>query len=343
MKHEIDLAKYGLRTDLAIESINQDQIYDLDTSTKQVDDVTVTNIKLDQKSAKEIGKLAGTYITIEFDDITDYNNKEKVKKIFAKSLRELLNSAGVKKHSCGLIVGLGNDRSTPDSLGPTTINNIIVTRHLYELGEVEEGFMNVSAINPGVMGQTGIETVSVIKGIIKEINPDFVIVVDALKSQSIARVNKTIQMTDTGIHPGSGVGNTRKEISFNILGIPVIAIGVPTVVDLVTVVSDTVGFMHKHYSYTKNNMHKPAYKLKPFASVNYLKEDIKVSFDDKNTLFGMIGSLNEDEIKQLFFEVLTPIGYNLIVTPKEVDFIIEKLSDIIGNGINMAIHDKVKK
>lgn len=342
MKHEIDLSKYEVRTDLAIESINQDEINTIDTSVKEIDNVTVTNIKLDKESASKIGKLPGNYITIEFDDVTDYTNKEKVKKIFSKCLKELLNTVGIKKHCCGLIVGLGNDNSTPDALGPTAINNIIVTRHLYELGDVEEGFMNVAAINPGVMGQTGIETVSVIKGVVKEMNPDFVIVVDALKSQSIDRVNKTIQMTDTGIHPGSGVGNTRKEISSTVLGVPVIAIGVPTVVDLVTVVSDTVGFMHKHYSYIKNNMHKPSYKLKPTGSVNYLKEEVEVSAEDKSKLLGMLGSLDENEIKQLFFEVLTPIGYNLIVTPKEVDFIIEKLSDVIGNGINMAIHENVK-
>ena len=190
------------------------------------------------------------------------------------------------------------------------------------------------------MGQTGIETSDLIKGIISSIDTDFVIVVDALASQSIERVNKTIQMTDTGIHPGSGIGNKRKEISSDTLKKPVIAIGVPTVVDAVTIVSDTINYMYKHYSYTKDNINKPSNRLIT-GGVNYLKKDVSVDNNLKQELFGVVGNLNDDEVKQLIFEVLSPIGYNLMVTPKEIDFEIEKLSDIIGNGINRALHDKV--
>lgn len=338
MNQEIDLSKYQIRTDLAIESIDNNKELQVESHVETEDNITITEITLTEEQGELIGKRAGDYITIEFEDVTDYANKIAVEKVFKHSFQTLLKKMGMKETATGLIVGLGNDRSTPDALGPMSINKIVVTRHLAELGEMSEGFSNIAAINPGVMGETGVETASIIKGVVEHINPDFVIVVDALKSQSISRVNKTIQMTDTGIHPGSGVGNSRKEISKEILGVPVLAIGVPTVVDLVTVVSDTVGYMHQHFSYTKSSMQKPSSKLAPMGSVNYLKEEVSISEEDKVNLLGMIGSLTEEETKQLIFEVLTPIGYNLIVTPKEVDFVMDKLSDVISNGMNEVLH-----
>jgi spore protease len=211
---------------------------------------------------------------------------------------------------------------------------------LFTLGSVEEGFREVSAISPGVMGQTGIETSDLIKSIVDTVKPNFVIVIDALASQSLERVNRTIQITDTGIHPGSGIGNKRKEISLDVLGIPVIAIGIPTVVDAVTIVSDTINYMYKHFSYTKENMNNPINRLIS-GGVNYLNKDIKVDEEEKSKLFGIVGNLGDNEVKQLIYEVLSPIGYNLMVTPKEVDFLIEKLSDVIGNGINTALHKQV--
>lgn len=339
MKHEIDLKKYNMRTDLVKEVIPEKLDGIIKTITKQ-DNITITDITILEEASIKINKKAGNYITIEFDDVTDYNNKEKVKEIFSIHLKKLLNKINIKKNDSCLIVGLGNDKSTPDSLGPNSINNILVTNHLFEIGEIEKGFRKVSAIAPGVMGQTGIETSKIVLSLIKTLKPDFVLVIDALVSQSLERVNKTIQMTDTGIHPGSGVGNSRKEISKEVVDIPVIAIGIPTVVDAVTIVSDTINYMYKHYSYSKQNVGNPMNKLF-FNTPNYLKKDIKVDKYDKEKLFGIVGSLTDNEIKQLIFEVLTPIGYNLMVTVKEVDFIMEKLTDIIGNGINMALHDKV--
>lgn len=150
-------------------------------------------------------------------------------------------------------------------------------------------------------------------------------------------------MTDTGISPGSGVGNKREEISYETIGVPVIAIGVPTVVDAATIVSDTIKYLYKNYSYNKQNKNNLKNKLITANNINYLSDDLEVTEEDKKNLFGMIGMFNEEEIKELFFEILTPIGYNLMVTPKEVDFTIEKLSDIVGNGINMALHEKVDK
>ena len=343
MNHEIDLSKYQIRTDLAIEAIeNISEIKGIKSKEEIIDEIKVTNVFVDNEGSKKINKKKGNYITIEFDDITDFNNKEKVKEIFSQKLKELIDTLNIDNNKDILVIGLGNDKSTPDALGPMSVNNILVTRHLFIYNEVEEGFKKVAAINPGVMGQTGIETSDFIKAIVKAIKPTLVIAIDSLASQSIERVNKTIQLTDTGIHPGSGVGNSRKEISVYTIGAPVIAIGVPTVVDAVTIVSDTINYMYKHYAYTKENIDNPMNRL-TFGNINYLKKDIKTNVEDKKVLLGMLGSLNELETRELIFEVLTPIGYNLMVTPKEVDFVIEKLSDVIGNGINNALHDKVNE
>lgn len=340
MNHDIDLSKYQLRTDLAIEAIGDDKIEGISSEQENYDDIKITNVYVDKIGSKKINKKVGNYITIEFADITDYNRKEKVKEIFSLKLKELLKKIEINDNASCLIIGLGNDKSTPDALGPLTISNILVTNHLFLYGSVEEGFRKVSAISPGVMGTTGIETSDLIASVINSIMVDFVIVVDALASQSIERVNRTIQMTDTGIHPGSGIGNKRKEISKDTIGKPVIAIGVPTVVDAVTIVSDTINYMYKHFSYTKENIDRPSNRL-TVGNVNYLKKNVIVDESLKHQLFGMIGSLSTEEVKQLIFEVLTPIGYNLMVTPKEVDFEIEKLSDVIGNGINRALHKNV--
>ena len=339
MSNQIDLSKYTLRTDLAIDVISDD-LEGIESSVEKFNDIKVTNVLVKEVGSKKINKKIGNYITIEFSDITDYDHSEALKEVFSKKLKCLLEKMKINSSASCLIIGLGNDKSTPDALGPLVINNILVTNHLFLYGDVEKGFRKVSAISPGVMGQTGIETSDLIKGIISSIDTDFIIVVDALASQSIERVNKTIQMTDTGIHPGSGIGNKRKEISSDTLKKPVIAIGVPTVVDAVTIVSDTINYMYKHYSYTKDNINKPSNRLIT-GGVNYLKKDVSVDNNLKQELFGVVGNLNDDEVKQLIFEVLSPIGYNLMVTPKEIDFEIEKLSDIIGNGINRALHDKV--
>lgn len=335
---EVDLSKYELRTDLAIESIDSSSSIDgIEKSIKNVDDVKVTTVKVNETGSKKINKKVGKYITVEFVDVTDSNNRKKVLDVFSAELKNLLNDCQIKKDDSCLVIGLGNSSSTPDSLGPLSVNNVLVTNHLFELNELSDGFRRVSAINPGVMGTTGIETSDIILSIVEKIKPSFILVVDALASGSIERVNKTIQMTDTGIHPGSGVGNSRKEISKDILGVPVIAIGVPTTVDAVTIVSDTINYMYKHFSYTKENVDNPSNRLM-VSTPNYLKKAVKVDDKDKNNLLGLVGLLNEEEVKQLIFEVLTPIGYNLMVTPKEIDFLVDKLAYVIGNGINKALH-----
>lgn len=333
MKHEIDLKKYELRTDLVSETIStSNNLTGIRQSISNFKDIKITNVKITGKNL--LNKKVGNYVTIEFDDVTDSSNKNMVEKVFVRELKKLLTKEKISKDSSCLVIGLGNSKSTPDSLGPLTINKILVTNHLYMLNSLSDGFRRVSALNPGVMGETGIETSDIIKSVVNTTKPNFVIVVDALASGSIDRVNKTIQMTNTGIHPGSGVGNKRKEISKETLGIPVIAIGVPTVVDAVTIVSDTFNYMYQHFSYNKNN--KPN-KL-ALGQTNYLKKNVKVQESEKKELMGLVGNLNDEEVKQLIYEVLTPIGYNLMVTTKEIDFVMEKISDIIGIGINKVLH-----
>lgn len=336
MKHEIDLKKYQIRTDLAIETIeNNNDLKGVKQDIYSINDIKVTNVKLENDN--NLYKKAGNYITIEFNDITDSDNRKNVEKVLKSEIKKILNIMNIKNTDSCLIIGLGNDKSTPDSLGPLTINNILVTNHLYLLHQLDSSFRRVSAINPGVTGQTGIETCDIILSIVNSIKPDFIITIDALASQSIDRVNKTIQMTDTGIHPGSGIGNKRKEISIDTIGIPVLSIGVPTVVDASVIVSDTINYMYKHYAFNKKYINNPKSKL-TFNNVNYLNKKIDISKEDKTNLLGMIGMLNDNEVKELIYEVLTPIGYNLMVTPKEVDFVMEKLSLVISNSLNNSLH-----
>lgn len=334
--HDIDLKKYEVRTDMAIDLTEKDkQNYTPKIYTNN--GVKVSWIKLNENNT--INKKPGNYLTLEFNDVTDDTNMKNLSMVFCHEFKKMLNIINYDKNMKATVVGLGNIKSTPDSLGPLVSEQIIVTKHFFDMNvDVDDNFSCVSSFYPGVTGVTGIETSDYIEGVIKKVKPDLLIVVDALSSTSISRVNKSIQVTDCGISPGSGIGNKRKEISKDTLGIPVIAIGVPTVVDAALIVCDTINYMSKNYVYNKTFQTKKSSKFinKP---VNYLKDDVDVTKDDKRTLLGLIGTLNEEELKNLTYEVLTPIGYNLMVTPKEVDFIIEKLSKVISYGINHAIHN----
>ena len=337
MNHEIDTTNINIRTDLAIEEVdNNDNI-----KKRKVDDITITTVLINKSNNQKYCKKNGKYITIEFNDITDYNNSKQVEKIFINELKDLLKQYKIDENSTCLVVGLGNEKSTPDSLGPFTINDIIVTNHFYFLGlDVEEGFRSVAAISPGVMGQTGIETYDIINSIVNTIKPDFIIVIDSLKASKVDRINKTIQITDAGISPGSGIGNNRKEISKEVLNVPVFAIGIPTVVDTITIVNDSINYISNYYTYMKNNINNPSEKLK-IVRTNINNDGINK--EDKKELFGLIGSLDEDETIRFISEVLIPIGYNMIVTPKDIDFEIKKLSNILSNGINNVLHRNVNK
>ena len=334
MDKEIDLSKYQVRTDLAIDDLEESKkLKGVKYKTDIINGIKVTNVELD--SENDLDKKKGKYITLEFDDVTDTNNMRKVIETLTLVLKKILK---LKKDSYGLIVGLGNDKSTPDSLGPLVVEDIIVTNHLYVLNEMSENYKRLSAINPGVTGETGIETSDIIESIVEKIKPSYIIVIDSLASKSIERLNKTIQITDTGIHPGSGIGNKRKEISFETLGIPVIAIGVPTVVDATVIVSDTINFIYKNYAFNKEYLNNPKSKL-TFNNVNYLEKQVTEDKEDKEKLLGLVGTLDEIELQKLIFEVLNPIGYNLMVTPKEIDFIIHKLSTVISSSLNNSIHN----
>lgn len=340
MAHEIDMKKYKIRTDMIVESFDKTKnITGINhTVFQKENNITVEKTIIDETGEKTCGKKKGIYQTISFDDITDKDNQKAIEEVLITVLKEFLEEKKINKSSSCLVIGLGNKDSTPDSLGPLVVNDILVTKYLFNLGEVEEGYRDVSSFIPGVTGTTGIETKKVIDALIKATNPDFIIVIDALASSSMSRVNKTIQLTDTGIHPGSGVGNNREELSEESLKIPVIAIGVPTIVDAVTIVSDTFKYILKHFSYKIENIDNNKLKLVP--NPNYLNHQEKLSKEEKESLLGMVGTLSEEETKQLLVEVLSPIDYNLMVTPKEVDFVMKKLSNVISKSINKSLHDK---
>lgn len=322
--HSIDLGKYDYRTDLIIERLDN-----FDSGEHYEENGVLVDTIIDS---------GNTYVTISFEDVTDKDNYKNVETVFVKEFKRLLEKYLSSDHKI-LVIGLGNSKSTPDSLGPEVINNVLVTRHLFNLGEVEEGYRNVCSLKPQVTGVTGIETSDMIEGVISKLSIDLIIVVDALAASSITRVNRTIQITDSGIAPGSGVGNNRRELSLKTLGIPVIAIGIPTIVDAATIVTDTMKYLLKQLSYKVENIDNAKNKLINEKTYDYSEQDIIFSDNEKEKVLGMLGNLDEDELKSLFLEVLTPINYNLMVTPKEVDFIMEKLGLLIGNGINKSLHD----
>lgn len=330
--HVVDLGKYDLRSDLIIENNSKDYVKESYIEK----DIKVDYIKLEKNNI--LNKKQGDYITISFQDITDINNFQMVLKVLEKELLRIFSLSNIKKEAKCLIIGLGNSKSTPDSLGYETVKNIIVTRHLYELGEVDKKYRNVSVLEPNVIGNTGIESRDVIMGVIKETTPDFIIAIDSLSASNIERIQKTIQITNTGIQPGSGIGNNRGELSIDTIKIPVIAIGVPTVVSSAVIVHDTINYLIKKVSYHKKNFLKD--KLTPSYNINYLKASEDLTIEEKKELLGLVGSLNEEEIKELIYEVLNPIGYNLIVSTKEIDFIIEKLGKLLGDGLNSVLHEK---
>ncbi len=339
LDNKINLNKYEIRTDLAIETIEKTKSK-IKVDKEKIDDITITKVNVGKKEEKRLNKKKGIYITIEFDDITNFETREKVGKVLEGETKKLLKFKKITDHDECLIIGLGNDKSTPDALGPKAIEELLVTRHLFLLANPKEGIRKVSALNPGVMGNTGIETSDIIMSVINTIKPDFIIVIDALAALSIERLNKTIQMTDTGIHPGSGVGNQRKEISEDILGIPVIAIGVPTVVDSAIIVSDTITYLFKHLSYIKNNYDKNKLVTTRFKYKDKLK-DQELSLEEKKEVIGLIGTLSEIDQQNLIKEVLISIDYNLMVTPKEIDFLIDKLSNVIASSLNNCLHKEV--
>lgn len=340
MKNRIDLNKFNIRTDLIID--DKIQTPNIQT-TKYSDSIKVTTITVDNQIKNQINRKNGTYITIEFEDITNHEDQKEIEKCLEQELTNLLNLKNIQPNDECLILGLGNRQSTADSLGPNTLDKIMITKHLFTLKtNVKKGIRSVAAISPNVMANTGIETYDIVTSLVQKITPKFIIVIDALASSSINRINTTIQLTDTGIHPGSGVGNNRKEISFETIGIPVIAIGVPTVVECSIIVNDTINYLFKHLAYILD--HYDTNKLVFNHQKNYIDKlnQQPIKPHDLQKISGLLGTLEEEQKLNLIYEVLNSINYNLIVTPKEIDFLIDKLSLTIANAINHSLHKAVK-
>lgn len=239
---------FPIRTDLALESrerleADKNEMRGV-TCEEQYDEkrnVTITKVKIEtENGAKSIGKPIGTYLTMEAPDMMmpDEGSHREISEVLSEQLRALIPD----QTESVLVVGLGNREVTPDALGPEVIGNLYITRHLLkEYGQYafpEKKVAAISGIVPGVMAQTGMETLEIVKGIIHETKPQLVVAIDALAARSVKRLGRTIQLADTGINPGSGVGNHRKGLNEETLGVPVIAIGVPTVVDAATIVYD---------------------------------------------------------------------------------------------------------
>lgn len=289
------------RTDMAVErrdlyrSANklEDEINGIECEVDKTGDTTVTRVKItNHEGEKALDRKMGNYITIDMKKINNITTEkeEEIINVFSKELSAIVNKH-VQSNEEILIVGLGNLYATPDSLGSKVVQNIEITRHIkiYLPNAIDQKTRSISAITPGVLGTTGIETVEIVKGIVQNIKPKLVIAIDSLCSKNIDRINKSIQISDTGIVPGGGVGNRQAELSENTLGVPVIGLGVPTVLDAATIVIDTLNSC-----------------------------DIEV---DENKLVDKM-QLN---------------NFNFIVTPKEIDTLIDSMTNIVSEGINISL------
>ena len=279
-------------------------------------DIKITRVKVTSPAGEaSLGKPMGNYITLEVRRLWE-NDQELYESTCRMLAQELTRIVRMGPKSVILIVGLGNWNVTPDALGPRVVSKLMVTRHLIEYvpEQVDEGVRPVCALAPGVLGITGIETGEIIRGVADRVKPEIIVAIDALASRKMERVNTTIQLADTGISPGSGVGNKRMELSRATLGVPVIAIGVPTVVDAATMASDAIDLV-------LDDMIKQAPKGTEF--------------------YNMLKSIDRNDKYQMIKEVLEPYVGNLIVTPKEIDEAIEKISKVIANGLNIALHQGI--
>jgi spore protease len=305
------------RTDLALEvremltkKVSKD-IPGVLVETAEDEEIVITRVNISTLQAEEImGKGQGTYVTIEAQGLRYKNTllQEKIMKVMAK---ELVSMVDLSSDATVLVIGLGNWNITPDALGPRAIDKIVVTRHLQEMlsPELKNGVRSVCAIAPGVLGITGMETVEIVQGLVSKVKPDLVIAIDALAAASSRRVITTVQLANTGISPGSGVGNKRFGLTKQSLGVPVIAIGVPTVVHASTIAMDTINTLQEHA---------------PFA--RYFKSMENLSEEDRRTI-----------VHQVLPEVLG----DLMVTPKEVDRFIADIAVVLAGGINQAMHPHI--
>ena len=313
------LGNFHVRTDLALEareSFEEDDVkirgVRVETREDEEKEIRTTLVKIEtENGARTMGKPVGTYITMEAPNMSgqDEDYHREISEELAYHLKKMI---GEREQSV-LVVGLGNRDVTPDALGPRVVSNIEITRHMIrEYGRaVLEGKRanEVRSLVPGVMAQTGMETLEIIKGVVEETRPDVVLVIDALAARNTRRLSRTIQISDTGINPGSGVGNHRNGINKEAIGVPVISIGVPTVVDAATIVGDTMEEM-----------------------VETLDSSGKV-----RGFGGALGTLNRVEKQQMIRELLSPHLNTMYVTPKDIDETVKRISFTISEGINIAL------
>ena len=308
------------RTDLALEAKeiyetenNATKIPGVEIKEKQYENCTVNVVDvLDDKGAEIMGKGKGKYITIE-SNLMKYDDDESREEVIEYLKNELIEIFGDDKTKTTLVIGLGNWNITSDALGPKSVEKTLVTRHIFKNynKDYDDDFTEVSALSPGVMGITGLETSETVKSIVDTIKPSRVVAIDALASRKMERVNKTIQISTAGISPGGGVGNKRKALNKEYLGVDVIAIGVPTVVDAATLSIDVLD-----------------------VAIDNLMEQTK----EGEAFYNMLKSLKEEEKYHLIKESLDPYDKNLVVTPKDIDETIENLSIIISEGLNRSLH-----
>lgn len=298
-----------IRTDLALEEKERFEGTDVEVEGVSLEEkqsptriFKITMVKIfNEAGAETMRKPMGNYITLENCRIDEYDESlydemtEEIS-IQLKNIIQDLKKRGRVRGEKIMVVGLGNREATPDALGPVAIDDIIVNKYIY-------------AVAPGVMAQTGLETSDYIRGIAKEIGAGLIIAVDALAARNTGRLNTTVQITDTGINPGSGVGNHRQAINEETMGIPVIAIGVPTVVDAVTIVNDVMD----------NLIHI----LENSANIKGLSK--------------VMEGFSDSEKRQLVKELMEDEARDLYVTPKDIDENIQILGKIISEGINEAV------
>lgn len=311
---------YNFRTDMADERIDifseskdcNGQIPGIKTFHKVVNEHIQQSVVdvLNQEAERAIGKAAGKYITFDLKDLK-YANEDEIEEsaqIVSADLKQLVDEHLNGINGDVLVVGLGNQFVTPDSLGPKVISEIEITRHLkkYAPNYVVDGAKTISAIAPGVLGTTGIETYEILKGVVGNIKPNLIIAIDSLASRSVKRISSSIQISNTGIIPGGGVENKRAELSQKTLGVPVIAIGVPMVVDLATITDECLNiFIGKLQDEAKSN--------------DFLNK-----------------AKNQSNYNQIR-EALVPSDFNMIVTPKEIDDMVENMKCIVSRSINYAL------
>jgi spore protease len=329
-------SRYGVQTDLAVEAreliVHKEgppEIpgVEVETVKTEVSFITRINITTDD-GARIMEKMPGRYSTLEVPGMRerDRDVQEKISQDLAGELGKFIKDIGPE--ALVLVVGLGNWNATPDALGPKVAGNLMVTRHLYEMTppEVRGGLRPVAALSPGVLGLTGIETGEIIRALVAQIEPSMVICVDALASRSVKRLCTTIQIADTGINPGSGVGNRRLAINQETLGCPVLAVGVPTVIHASTIVSDAMELVQD-----------PTRAQGP-AIADELPKKTEFNIDPQAIIKGGVSPEPQQDHRQLVHSMLEPYMGNMIVTPKEIDVLIDDVAEIVAGGLNGALH-----